>query len=104
MHYGNFFECSCVSNIVEAIRRRDLPGFCCGRKLLAGRTILVVERQYSEAVSAACSQLSAWLRGEGAAVLSSRDPLAAPLSAHSVHLVICLGGDGTMLEVYSTRT
>ncbi len=64
----------------------------------------MVERQYSEAVSAACSELTAWLRGEGAVVLSSRDPLAAPLSAHTVHLVICLGGDGTMLEVYSTRT
>ncbi len=62
----------------------------------------MVERQYSEAVSAACSELSAWLRGEGAAVLSSQDPLAAPLSARTVHLVICLGGDGTMLEVYST--
>ncbi len=86
--------------MVGAIRSRDLPELCCARKLLTGRTILVVERQYSEAVAAACSELCAWLRGEGAAVLSSRDPLAAPLSARTVHLVICLGGDGTLLEVY----
>ncbi len=66
---------------------------------MEGRTVLLVERKFSEAVSLASSQLSAWLREEGATVLGCQDALPARLSADNLDLVVCLGGDGTILEV-----
>lgn len=91
------FGCSQSGSQEETGQEEDAEK---GRKRLAGRTVLLVERKFSKAVSSASSQLSAWLKGEGATVLStSQDSLLpADLSANGLHLVICLGGDGTVLE------
>ena len=69
----------------------------CRNTPLSGRRVLLVERKYSGAVTAAADQLAAWLRREGATVLDSA-PGPAHLSGDNVHLLVCLGGDGTLLE------
>ena len=57
-----------------------------------------MEREFSDPVRVAAGLLSSWLREEGASVLSSGTNLNN-MSANTVHLAICLGGDGTLLEV-----
>ena len=63
--------------------------------------VLLVEREFSDPVRVAAGLLSSWLREEGASVLSSGTNLNN-MSANTVHLAICLGGDGTLLEVRYT--
>jgi NAD kinase len=60
--------------------------------------VLLVERQLSAEVLSASHLLSTWLKEEGVSVIRSMDR-TNNISADNIHLVICLGGDGTILEV-----